>query len=201
LQDIELRRISQEVTKRFYNLLAVHCPRGYCSILFSTENLFVTWTDVQISLPNRRVGDRGAFGECRRSEPASAYQYAHGSRGGAAGVLVPPPMEQSRLGMQITVLMSFKGELFGQPRITFQSREASERERSSYRIAVAQMLKQCASLPFTEAIGNTVAGRPLTMTFVDDREQPSDLSKAGLRQLRRVTRLALLLGGDVVDDL
>ena len=39
---------------------------------------------------------------------------------------VPPPMEQSRLGMQITVLMSFKrnGELFEQPRITFQSREA-----------------------------------------------------------------------------
>jgi hypothetical protein len=33
---------------------------------------------------------------------------------------VPPPMEQSRPGMQITVLMSFKrnGELFEQPRIT-----------------------------------------------------------------------------------
>src|SRR5215813_1526418 len=109
---------------------------------------------------------------------------------------VPPPMEQSRLGMQITVLMSFKrnGELFGQPRITFQSREASETERSSYRIAVAQMLKQCASLPFTEALGNT-------MTVVDDREQPPDLSKSGSRQPRRVTRLALLLGGDVVDDL
>ena len=85
-----------------------------------------------------------------------------------------PPMEQSRLGMQITVLMSFKrnGELFGQPRITFQSREASETERSSYRIAVAQMLKQCASSPFTEALGNTVAGQPLTMTFINDREQP-----------------------------
>src|SRR5215510_11620968 len=94
-----------------------------------------------------------------------------------------PPMEQSRLGMQITVLMSFKrnGELFGQPRITFQSREASETERSSYRIAVAQMLKQCASLPFAEALGNTIAGQPLIMTFVDDREQPPDLSKAGSR--------------------
>jgi hypothetical protein len=36
---------------------------------------------------------------------------------------VPPPIEQSRPGMQITVLMSFKrnGELFGQPRIPFQS--------------------------------------------------------------------------------
>jgi len=37
-------------------------------------------------------------------------------------------MEQSRPGMQITVLMSFKrnGELFEQPRIVFQSREASD---------------------------------------------------------------------------
>src|SRR5262249_37228306 len=60
---------------------------------------------------------------------------------------VPPPMEQSRLGMQITVLMSFKrnGELFGQSRIVFQSKEASGTERSSYRTAVARTLKQCAS--------------------------------------------------------
>jgi hypothetical protein len=39
---------------------------------------------------------------------------------------VPPPIEQSRPGMQITVLISFKrnGKLFGQPRITFQSGDA-----------------------------------------------------------------------------
>ena len=45
---------------------------------------------------------------------------------------VPPPLEQSRPGMQVTVLMSFKrnGELFGQPRIVFQSREASDTQRS-----------------------------------------------------------------------
>src|SRR5262249_43763008 len=90
---------------------------------------------------------------------------------------VPPPIEQSRLGIQITVLMSFKrnGELFGQPMITFQSREASEMERSSYRIAVAQMLRRCASLPFTEALGNAVAGQPLTMPLVDDGDHPPDL--------------------------
>ena len=36
---------------------------------------------------------------------------------------VPPPLDQSRAGMQITVQMSFRrnGELFGQPRITFES--------------------------------------------------------------------------------
>ena len=96
---------------------------------------------------------------------------------------VPPPMEQSRPGMQITVLISFKrnGELFGEPRITFQSREASEAERSAYRIAVAQTLKRCASLSFTEALGNAVAGQPLTMIFIDDREQSPDSSRAGSR--------------------
>src|SRR5262249_53946179 len=83
--------------------------------------------------------------------------------------------------MQSTVLMSFKrnGELFGRPRIVFQSREASETERSSYRIAVAQMLKRCASLPFREALENTLVGHPFTMTFVDDREQPRKLVRHG----------------------
>jgi hypothetical protein len=85
---------------------------------------------------------------------------------------VPPPLEQSRPGMQITVQMTFKrnGDLFGQPRITFESAGASDDERLAYRIAVAQMLQRCAPLPFTEALGNAVAGRPFTMRFIDDRK-------------------------------
>ena len=98
---------------------------------------------------------------------AASRLASHGPAGRAADLSAfNSSMEQSRLGMQITALMSFKrnGELFGQPRITFQSREASDTERSPYRIAVAQMLKRCASLPFTEALGNAVAGQPLTFT-------------------------------------
>jgi hypothetical protein len=89
---------------------------------------------------------------------------------------VPPPIERARPGMQITVLISFKrnGELFGEPRITFASREASDAERSAYRTAVAETLKRCASLPFTPALGSALAGAPLTMRFVDDRERPPD---------------------------
>ncbi len=36
---------------------------------------------------------------------------------------VPPPLDQSRPGMQITVQMTFRrnGELFGKPKITFES--------------------------------------------------------------------------------
>jgi hypothetical protein len=87
---------------------------------------------------------------------------------------VPPPLDQSRPGTQITVLLTFKrnGELFGQPRITFVSPEASEAQRSAYRTAVAEMVKRCASLPFTERFGSASAGAPMTMRFVDDREQP-----------------------------
>jgi hypothetical protein len=85
---------------------------------------------------------------------------------------VPPPMDQSRPGMQITVQMSFKrtGELLGQPRITFESAGASDDERLAYRIAVAQTLQRCAPLPFAKALGNAVAGRPFTMRFIDDRK-------------------------------
>src|SRR5260370_9149599 len=68
---------------------------------------------------------------------------------------VPPPMEQSRPGMQITVLMSFKrnGELFEQPRIVFQSKQPSDTQHSSYRIAAAQTLKQVPPLPLPVASG------------------------------------------------
>lgn len=85
---------------------------------------------------------------------------------------IPPPADQSRAGMQITVQMSFRrdGTLFGKPRITFESAGASDDERLAYRIAVAQMLERCASLPFTEALGNAVAGRPFTMRLVDERK-------------------------------
>jgi hypothetical protein len=85
---------------------------------------------------------------------------------------VPPPINQARPGMQITVMMSFKrdGELFGRPKITFESVGASDDERMAYRIAVAQMLKRCTPLPFTDALGNAVAGRPFIMRFIDDRK-------------------------------
>ena len=85
---------------------------------------------------------------------------------------VPPPLDQSRAGMQITVQMSFRrdGELLGQPRITFESPGASDDQRLAYRIAVAKMLKRCAPLPFTDALGNALAGRPFTIRFTDQRK-------------------------------
>ena len=85
---------------------------------------------------------------------------------------LPPPIDQSRAGMQITVQMSFRrnGELFGHPRITFESAGASDDERLAYRVAVAKMIKRCAPLPFSNALGNALAGRPFTIRLIDHRK-------------------------------
>ncbi len=85
---------------------------------------------------------------------------------------VPPPLDQSRPGMQITVQLSFKrnGEILGKPRITFETTGATDDERLAYRTAIATTLKRCAPLPFTDALGNAVAGRPFNMRFIDQRK-------------------------------
>lgn len=85
---------------------------------------------------------------------------------------VPPALDQARAGMQITVLVSFKrdGEILGKPRITYETPNASDDERQSYRVAMAQALRRCTPLPFTDALGNALAGRPLTLRFIDNRK-------------------------------
>jgi hypothetical protein len=95
---------------------------------------------------------------------------------------IPPALEQARAGMQITVLVSFKrsGELLGKPRITYETPAASDDERLAYRVAMAEALRRCTPLRFTDALGNALAGRPLTMRFIDNRK----LKQAGTADVR-----------------
>jgi hypothetical protein len=88
------------------------------------------------------------------------------------GCWIPPQLDQSRAGMEITVLLSFtrKGEIFGQPKITYESPGASDDERLAYRIAMAEALRRCNPLPFTDGLGNALAGRPMTVRFTDNRK-------------------------------
>jgi hypothetical protein len=65
--------------------------------------------------------------------------------------------------MQITVRMSWRAIRTAKDHFSIEGSVIPHRHGAN---------AQCAPLPFTEALGNTVAGQPLTMTFVDDREQP-----------------------------
>jgi len=87
--------------------------------------------------------------------------------------LRPPASNMSRTGMQITYRVAFTriGEILGKPIITFESPDASDEERLRYRISVAEALTRCTPLPFTEALGNAIAGRPISIRLIDERGQ------------------------------
>jgi hypothetical protein len=84
---------------------------------------------------------------------------------------VPPPIKKSRPGMQMSVRLSFKrnGELVGEPRITYSTRDASPKLKQTYREAIAATLGRCTPLPLSDGLGGAIAGRPLAIRFIDNR--------------------------------
>ena len=96
---------------------------------------------------------------------------------------VPPPADRGRTGMELTVRFSFNraGRIIGQPRFTYVSRVGNPAEQELYRRAVLDSLAGCTPLPFTAGLGRAIAGRPLTIRFIDDRRPRGT---AGLAQQR-----------------
>jgi hypothetical protein len=86
---------------------------------------------------------------------------------------IPPPRNSARVGMQITVRFSITrtGEILGKPKITFETKKATDAERIAYRIAVMSMLQRCTPIPITDALGNAIAGHPLSIRLIDVRQQ------------------------------
>jgi hypothetical protein len=76
----------------------------------------------------------------------------------------PPPRSQAS-PVEITVMVSFnrEGAILGRPRITFETAGTDDNDRLAYRISVMEALQRCTPLPFSEALGGAVAGRPLTI--------------------------------------
>ena len=90
----------------------------------------------------------------------------------------PPPASRAN-PIDITVIVSFnrEGAILGQPRITYESANSGDNDRIAYRIAVMETLQRCAPLPFTEALGGAVAGRPLAVTFRSRKRPPKPEEK------------------------
>ena len=84
---------------------------------------------------------------------------------------VPPPEDEARPGMQMSVRLSFKrdGEIIGTPRVTYTSPDAPVAARDVYHNAITAALDRCTPLPFTSGLGGALAGRPIAIRFVDNR--------------------------------
>lgn len=84
----------------------------------------------------------------------------------------PPPVDAAREGMQMTVRFSFKrsGEMIGAPRLTFATKGVSADTRATYLNAINASLKACLPLKFSDGLGGALAGRPIMIRYVDNRE-------------------------------
>jgi hypothetical protein len=84
----------------------------------------------------------------------------------------PPPADVAREGMQMSVLFSFKrsGEIIAPPRVTFSTREAPQQTRDLYRDAITSSLNACVPLKFTGGLAGALAGRPIMIRYVDNRD-------------------------------
>jgi hypothetical protein len=79
----------------------------------------------------------------------------------------PPPAFKANPDLNVTVIVSFnrEGNIQGQPRITYESEQATDNDRLEYRIAVMEALQRCTPMPFTEGMAGAVAGRPFAIRF------------------------------------
>jgi hypothetical protein len=84
----------------------------------------------------------------------------------------PPPIDVAREGMQMSVRFSFKrtGEMIGSPRLTFATEGASADTRTAYLKAINSSLDTCLPLKFSTGLGGALAGRPIAIRYVDNRD-------------------------------
>jgi hypothetical protein len=87
---------------------------------------------------------------------------------------IPPDEDVARSGMQMSVRFAFKrnGEIIAPPRVTYATPDASPEVKETYHHAILAALERCTPLYFSDGLGGAIAGRPLAIRFVDNRERP-----------------------------
>jgi hypothetical protein len=84
----------------------------------------------------------------------------------------PPQADAAKEGMQMTVRFSFKrsGDLIGPPRLTFATVGTPAEVRNTYFKAINDSIDACVPLKFTGNLGGALAGRPIAIRYVDNRD-------------------------------
>lgn len=87
----------------------------------------------------------------------------------------PPDGDAAQPGMQLAVRFSLRrdGSLIAPPRVTYATPKSPASARERYREAVTHSLDGCAPLPLSKGLGGAVAGRPIMVRYVDNRDTAS----------------------------
>ena len=91
----------------------------------------------------------------------------------------PPALNEAFRGMQMSVRFSFKrsGEIIAAPRVTYATAGAPADTRAAYLKAINASLQACQPLKFTGGLGGALAGRPIAIRYVDNRDSAKQAEK------------------------
>src|SRR5262245_27274010 len=83
----------------------------------------------------------------------------------------PPAGDRAQDGTQMSVRFSFRrsGELMAPPFVTYTSRGTKAEAKQTWRQAINAALDRCAPMPLSKNFAAAIAGRPISVRFVDDR--------------------------------
>jgi hypothetical protein len=83
----------------------------------------------------------------------------------------PPAAETAREGMELSVRFAFRrnGTVMAPPRVTYTTPKTPDDVRKAYRETVTAAFDHCAPLHFTAGLGGALAGRPIAVRYVDNR--------------------------------
>lgn len=83
----------------------------------------------------------------------------------------PPAREQAQEGVQMSVRFSFRrtGDIIAPPFVTYATPGTKTDTKQVYRRAINAALERCAPLPFSKTFSGAIAGRPISIRYVDDR--------------------------------
>jgi hypothetical protein len=87
---------------------------------------------------------------------------------------VPPNEDEARAGVEVSLRLSFRrsGDMIAPPRWTYTAPQTPKEARELYRDAVMSSLAHCAPLHFSKGMAGAIAGRPIAIRYVENRDLP-----------------------------
>ena len=156
------------------------CSPFVCSIYGGGFCTSPVGQGVRLTIESAPAGDPSATGDAKDGKPAESDAADHELNTIRAmyqalrACWVPPGKDEARPGTQMSVRFAFKrsGEIIAAPRVTYVSPGVPNETRQVYLDAITAALDRCTPLHFSAGMAGAIAGQPIAIRFVDNREQP-----------------------------
>jgi hypothetical protein len=159
----------------------VPCSPFVCSIYGGGFCISPVGQGVRLTIESTAAaGDQPATGEAKDGKTADRdatdreLDTIRAMYDALRGCWVPPGKDEARPGTQMSVRFALKrsGEIIAAPRVNYVSPGIPSETRQAYLDAITAALARCTPLHFSAGMAGAIAGQPIAVRFVDNREQP-----------------------------